>query len=104
MKKIEKVKVEVVYANTLEQRLIEVILPVGSTIQEAIFASKIKDLFPEIDLTRQKVGIFSKQKELTDIVAEGDRIEIYRPLLIDPKEARRLRAICKINCGVIHKS
>ena len=49
-------------------------------------------MYPEINLNENKVGIFSKQRELQDVVQAGDRIEIYRPLLIDPKAARRLRA------------
>ena len=54
--------------------------------------SGILDIFPEIDLGKQKVGIFSQARGLMDIVKEGDRIEIYRLLVIDPKEARRKRA------------
>lgn len=84
--------VEVAYAREDMQRIIQVAVPVGSTIETAIDRSGILEIFPEIDLHQQKVGIFSKMKKLTDQVNAGDRIEIYRGLLIDPKEARRLRA------------
>lgn len=87
-----QMKVEVAYATAENQQIITVEIPEGSSIEKAIDASGILELFPEIDLTRQKIGIFSKQKKLTDIIHEGERVEIYRPLLIDPKEARRKRA------------
>jgi len=64
----------------------------GSTIETAIERSGVLDIFPEIDLMKQSVGIFGRKKKLSDTVSEGDRVEIYRPLEIDPKEARRLRA------------
>ncbi|TAK76445.1 MAG: RnfH family protein [Gammaproteobacteria bacterium] len=85
-------KVEVAYAGRDRQEILAVEVKEGSTIETAIQQSGILALFPEIDLAKQKVGVFSKQKDLTDIVREGDRIEIYRPLIIDPKEARRAKA------------
>lgn len=87
----DKIQVEVAYATPTEQRIIVVNVGVGSTIEDVIELSGILTLFPEIDLTTQKVGIFSKVKNLDEIVEEGDRVEIYRSLLIDPKEARRKR-------------
>lgn len=86
------IKVEIAYAHAREQCLLTVEVEKGSTIEIAIQRSGILTLFPEIDLTKQKVGIFSKPRLLTDSVAAGDRIEIYRPLSIDPKEARRAKA------------
>ncbi len=86
------VQVEVAYAKPDEQRISVVQVEKGSTIEVAIRSSGILTIFPEIDLSKQKVGVFSKVRKLTDIVSAGDRIEIYRPLLIDPKEARRKRA------------
>lgn len=85
------IKIEVAYAEKGNQRIIAFEVEEGSTIEKAIDCSGILDIFPEIDLMKQKVGIFSQSKKLTDIVQSGDRIEIYRPLLIDPKEARRKR-------------
>jgi len=86
------IRVEVAYARPNDQRIVTVEVEAGSTIEAVIRRSGILTLFPEIDLERQKVGIFSKAGELSDLVNDGDRIEIYRPLIIDPKEARRARA------------
>lgn len=86
------INVEVAYATAAKQRIIKVKIEKGASIEKVIDCSGILEIFPEIDLTQQKVGIFSKSKKLTDLVQEGDRIEIYRPLIIDPKEARRARA------------
>jgi putative ubiquitin-RnfH superfamily antitoxin RatB of RatAB toxin-antitoxin module len=83
------IKVEVMYARKEEQWLLPIELTVGSTIHDAIIKSGILEVCPEIDLIKQKVGIFSQTRNLDDKVTHGDRIEIYRPLLIDPKEARR---------------
>jgi len=88
-----KISVEVVYAKPHEQKMISLTIEEGSTIEAAITQSRILTLYPEINLTRQKVGVFSQKKQLSDFVMNGDRIEIYRPLTIDPKEARRQRAI-----------
>lgn len=88
----KKINVEVAYAGNYTQRIIPLIVEEGCTIELAIDRSGILLAFPEIDLTKQKVGIFSKQKKLTDNVKEGDRIEIYRALVINPKEKRIHRA------------
>ena len=88
-----KIHVEVAYAAEDRQEIISVEIDAGSTIERVIDCSGILEKFPEIDLMRQNVGVFSKQKKLTDLVEEGDRVEIYRPLLIDPKDARRKKAI-----------
>jgi len=85
-------QIEVAYATPEKQLIISVNLPLGSTIGEAIQQSGIKQRFPEIDLQHQAVGIFSQLKSLNDLVQEGDRIEIYRPLYLDPKEARKMKA------------
>jgi putative ubiquitin-RnfH superfamily antitoxin RatB of RatAB toxin-antitoxin module len=88
-----RVRVEVAYATAAEQAVIEVALPAGSTVEDAIHASGILARFPEIDLARQPVGVFGERAALTDAVRDGDRIEIYRALIADPKEARRQRAV-----------
>lgn len=85
------INIEVAYATPQLQRIISLQVEENCTLKDAIDRSGILQIFPEIDLTKQKVGIFSKPKKLSDILQEGDRIEIYRPLSIDPKEARRLR-------------
>jgi putative ubiquitin-RnfH superfamily antitoxin RatB of RatAB toxin-antitoxin module len=87
------VKIEIIYALPTEQVLIECEVPEASTIREAIIVSKILTKYPEIDLAINSVGIFSQPVNLDDEVQAGDRIEIYRPLTIDPKEARRIRAL-----------
>lgn len=88
----KKIKIEVVYASPQTQKLLALDIDEGTTIEMAIHQSGILSFFPEINLQKQKVGVFGKARSLTDVVQEGDRIEIYRPLLIDPKEARRTKA------------
>ncbi|MBX3709691.1 MAG: RnfH family protein [Gammaproteobacteria bacterium] len=88
----QKIKVEVAYALPDKQYIIELELAVGSTIEAAILCSGMLGAFPDMDLSKQKVGIFGRQRRLLDTVVEGDRIEIYRPLIVDPKEARRTKA------------
>lgn len=88
----DSIEVEVVYALPQQQRLLEVRLPAGATVADAIRASGVLALFPEIDLANNKVGIFSKLVKLDDVVRARDRVEIYRPLIADPKEVRRKRA------------
>ncbi|RMG33340.1 MAG: RnfH family protein [Gammaproteobacteria bacterium] len=86
------ITVEVAYARPDEQRIIELQVPPGTTVGEAIERSGITELFPEIDLARNKVGIFGKLGKLDAVLQPGDRVEIYRPLIADPKEARKKRA------------
>ena len=87
-----RIHVEVVYALPDRQSLLKVNVPEGSTVDAAIQASGVLEAFPEIDLARNKVGIFSKLVKLDEPVRDRDRIEIYRPLIADPKEVRRKRA------------
>jgi hypothetical protein len=84
--------VEVVYALPREQVLLDVQVPQGSTVEEAIKLSGILQKYPAIDLASNKVGIFAKLSKLDVVVRDKDRIEIYRPLIADPKEVRRKRA------------
>jgi len=86
------ISVEVVYALPEKQYLQRVSLTEGATVEQAIAASGITKLRPEIDLTSNKVGIWSRAVKLQDEVHEGDRVEIYRPLIADPKALRRQRA------------
>jgi putative ubiquitin-RnfH superfamily antitoxin RatB of RatAB toxin-antitoxin module len=87
------VEVEVAYAKLEEQALVVLQMPEGSTVEAAIQASGLLERFPEIALSELKVGIFGVVCKLDQPVSEGDRIEIYRALLHDPKEARRQRAL-----------
>ena len=87
-----KIAVEVVYGLPEKQSLQGVSLEEGATVEEAIRASGILELRSDIDLAKNKVGIFSRPVKLGDVLKEGDRVEIYRPLIADPKELRRQRA------------
>jgi putative ubiquitin-RnfH superfamily antitoxin RatB of RatAB toxin-antitoxin module len=91
MAHLKQINIEVAYATITQQSVLRLEVPLGTTIESAIDRSGILFIFPEIDLANQKVGIFSEQKKLYDVVNDGDRIEIYRPLTVDPKEARRKR-------------
>ena len=84
--------VEVAYALPDKQSLISLEVEEGTTIKEAIEASGVLDTYNQIDLTRDKVGIFSKFAKLDTVLREKDRIEIYRPLIADPKKVRKERA------------
>ncbi|PLV50007.1 RnfH family protein [Erwinia sp. B116] len=86
------IAVEVVYALPEKQYLYSVKVAEGSSVEQAIKASGLLELRSDIDLQQNKVGIFSRPVKLQDEVQSGDRIEIYRPLLADPKELRRQRA------------
>lgn len=87
-----EMRVEVVYALPERQFLRALELEEGCTVEQAIKASGLLTLRPEIDLTSNKVGIFSRHAKLDEILQEGDRVEIYRPLIADPKELRKQRA------------
>ncbi len=84
--------VEVAYALPDKQSLISIEIKNGSTLKEAIEASGILETFEQIDLTRDRVGIFAKFASLDTILRDKDRVEIYRPLVADPKKARKDRA------------
>jgi putative ubiquitin-RnfH superfamily antitoxin RatB of RatAB toxin-antitoxin module len=84
--------VEVCYARADDVFLVTVVLGTGSTIADAIAASGVISRFPEIDLARNRVGVFGKLRPLDTPVQGGERIEIYRPLQADPMESRRRRA------------
>ncbi|MBA2654191.1 MAG: RnfH family protein [Gammaproteobacteria bacterium] len=88
---METIRVEIAYALPEQQLLLTVLIPKGSTVITAIMASGILDQFPELVLSNN-VGIFSKKVALDCIVAENDRIEIYRPLVMTPNQLRLLRA------------
>lgn len=86
------IKIEVVYGTPTEQELLLVEVNEGVTVEEAIVSSGILSSFVEIDLKVNKVGIWNRTAKLTDTVHDLDRIEIYRPLIADPKEVRKRRA------------
>ncbi|MFQ5995506.1 MAG: RnfH family protein [Acidiferrobacterales bacterium] len=85
------ISVEVAYATPKRQAIFSVCIAKGATVEKTIQLSGILQSFPEIDLSIDAVGIFGERVDLADIVEGGDRIEIYRPLVNDPKETRRRR-------------
>lgn len=88
------INVEVAYAKPEQQKIIKLEVEAGCSVKEAAKRSGITAMFPEIDLEAVKMGIFGKvvARPETHELHDGDRVEIYRPLLIDPKELRKARA------------
>lgn len=85
----DQITVEVVFALAERQELVGVNIPAGSTVGDAIEASAIQKFFPDNDLSSHPVGIWGRLVERDQRLLHGDRVEIYRPLEIDPREARR---------------
>jgi putative ubiquitin-RnfH superfamily antitoxin RatB of RatAB toxin-antitoxin module len=83
--------VGVCYADSDRQLWLRMEVPDDSSVEDAIRRSGILQRFPEIDLTQQKVGVFGKLVKLDSPLKDGDRIEIYRPIIADPKTVRRRR-------------
>lgn len=81
--------VGVCYAEAERQTWLRLEVPDGSTVVEAIELSGLLKQYPEIDLTAQKVGIFGKLAKLDTVVQDGDRVEIYRQIIADPKLVKR---------------
>jgi putative ubiquitin-RnfH superfamily antitoxin RatB of RatAB toxin-antitoxin module len=88
----DKIDIEVVYALPAKQTLLKQQVAAGTTVLEAVRASGILEKHPEIDIATTKLGIFGKLVKPDTVLREKDRIEIYRPLIADPKEVRRKRA------------
>ena len=86
------INIEVAYALDSKQALLELQVAEGTTALQAAQQSGITDKFEGIDLENAKLGIFSKVVAPTQVLREGDRVEIYRPLIADPKEVRKARA------------
>ena len=91
----DEILVEVAYALPEEQVIISIKVPSKFDVKQAIEKSGIQKKFPSIDLSKNKVGIFGKKTTLDHPLNDRDRIEIYRPLILDPKEMRRKRAAKK---------
>ncbi len=94
-----QVRVQVCHALPSDAFLETLLLPAGATLAQAIAASGLAARFPALDLAQAKVGIFGKLKTPDTVLRDGDRIEVYRPLLADPKESRRRRARHKAEAG-----
>ena len=95
MASADEIHVEVAYAAPRRQVTKTLKLPAGSNVEQAIRASGLLDQFPEIDLAHQRVGVFGEFVRLDECLHGGERVEIYRALIADPKEARRRRAQAK---------
>jgi putative ubiquitin-RnfH superfamily antitoxin RatB of RatAB toxin-antitoxin module len=91
----DEIQVEVAYAAPRRQVVKTLVLPTGSNIERAILASGLLDEFPDIDLNLQSVGVFGEIVKLDAPLRGGERVEIYRALINDPKEARQRRALAK---------
>ena len=88
----ESIFVEVVYAEPARQWLLKVVLPRGASVADALDASGIRDQVKGLEIDPQRIGIHGRKVSLEQPLEAGDRVEIYRPLLVDPKEIRRARA------------
>ncbi len=89
----DMISIEVLYALPHQQTLLKLHVPQGCTVAEAINISGMREKYPDIDPAKNKLGIFSKLSKADAILRDLDRIEIYRPLIADPKEIRRQRVI-----------
>ncbi len=87
-----QIHVEVVYARNDRQKAVPLALAEGATVQQAIELSGLLTEFPEIDLAKNKLGVWNKLAKLDQALRDHDRIEVYRPLIADPKEVRKQRA------------
>ncbi len=87
-----QIHIEVAYAEPQRQKIIALVVNEGITIKEAVARSGIVRFFPHLELSTAEFGIFSHKKTSDYVLRDGDRIEIYRPLIADPKEMRRQRA------------
>ncbi len=88
----DSLQIEVIYALAERQEIARLKLAEGTTVQQAIEASGLLQKFPEIDLTKNKLGIYAKLAKPDTVLRDRDRVEIYRPLIADPKEVRKQRA------------
>lgn len=92
MSEVKRIAVEVAYALPDKQAIIELEVPEGTTAIEAARQSGITQKFEGIDLDNAKLGIYARVVSPSQVLREGDRVEIYRPLIADPKEVRKARA------------
>ena len=88
-----KIQVEVVLAMPTRQALVSLELAADSTVADAISKSKLPESFEDFDLNLETVGIFGRKVSPDQVLRDGDRVELYRPLIADPKEVRRQRAL-----------
>lgn len=92
MASADRIQVEVAYARADEQVILALEVDEGTTLEQAVQQSGILERFPEIDFAQAKMGVFGKLNKRDYVLRPGDRVEIYRPLIADPKEIRKQRA------------
>ena len=85
-------KIQVLYINKNIQSLLDIELPEGASVEQAIKQSRLLEKHSDVSLDKNQVGIFGELVSLETVLHEGDRVEVYLPLTMDPMEARRLRA------------
>jgi len=90
-----EIAVEVAVAWPELQVIVPVSLPAGSTLADAIDISGLRERFPELEVDPERIGVFADRRAPDDRLRDGDRVEIYRPLKVDPKVARRMAAEAK---------
>lgn len=88
----DQISVQVCYALPDKQELVSLNMQEGATLAQALEASGLLAKYPEIDLKKNKFGIFAKLSKADTVLRDSDRVEIYRPLIADPKEVRKQRA------------
>lgn len=105
MAEVNWIEVEVAYALPGKQKIINLQVKPGTTAREAVEQSNVRLVFPQISTTSIKLGIFGKIAQEEDILRAGDRVEIYRGLIADPKEIRKQRAAAgkKMRKGAVDK-
>lgn len=101
--KTEQFAVDVIYALPKQQKIITVMVTPGTTFIEAVVQSNMVNFFPEINLDDVKLGTFSRAAKQDEVLVPGQRVEIYRPLIADPKDVRRKRAEKAKDEGRINK-
>lgn len=92
MENVELIDVEVAYALPETQLILKLRVPQGTTLDQAVRQSGLLERFPDIDLDKTQLGIFGKLNKPKAELRSGDRVEVYRPLIADPKEVRKQRA------------
>jgi putative ubiquitin-RnfH superfamily antitoxin RatB of RatAB toxin-antitoxin module len=100
MTDVSTLAVEIAYALPEQQRLLRITVPAGTNAREALRLSGLAADFPELDVEACPLGVFGKEVTADYLLAEGDRVEVYRPLVNDPRESRRALAARGVTMGV----
>jgi uncharacterized protein len=95
MARVDFIEVEIAYAELTSQYTAQLRVPVGTSLRGVIERARLGERFPALDLAQVRVGVFGELRDLDSLVHDGERVEVYRPLKIDPKAARRMRGARK---------